>query len=462
MERLSFAEMSGYDGLEASIHLARYALVRELCKGKSVLDLACGEGYGSRLLVEWGADRVIGVDVSKEAIEQARTLFATPRVEYRLADANRLMDLFPEERFDLIVSLETIEHVEAPEQLLSDFQRLLNPGGVLVVSCPNDWWYYPSSQESNPYHRRKYTFEEFRTMAQATLGTARAWYLGGPHAGFINVRIDARQEADAFSTQALMLQTTAIDGGMTLPAERSMGPTETAASYFAGVWTDDAGVELGPLLGVATLPLSMDAFKYGFFAQTADTVHQLRQQLTEAREQLSRVASEGSIGIDDALSIKLDRIQKLHADLTRRAADFDLPEDLGNKTVDSRLRYALLREQACEIEKEIIQARLMAAIQKISVLERGEARTLQQEKWLRQSLLATQAESNRAKEELLSACDAQNRALSDARDQALRWASHAEALAIEAQRYRRIRDAIPASLRHFGMKWLRLAKRIGK
>lgn len=459
MERLSFAEMSGYNGLEASIHLARYALVRELCKGKSILDLACGEGYGSRLLAEWGAARVVGVDVSRDAIEQARALFATPRVDYRLADANALMNLFPEERFDLIVSLETIEHVEAPEQLLRDFQRLLKPGGVLALSCPNDWWYYPSAQESNPYHRRKYTFEEFRTMAQTVLGSARAWYFGGPHAGFINVRIDARQEADAFSTQALMLHASEIEGSMALPAERSMGPTETTASYFAGFWTADANVELGSFLGAATLPLSMDAFRHGFFAQTADTVHQLRQQLTEARELLVDGASESVFGIEDAsLAIKLDRVQKLHADLTSRTADFDLAEDLGNKMVDSRLRYALLREQACELEKEIIQTRFVAATRRIASLERDEARALQQETWLRQTLLVTRAESDRAKEELLRARDAE----SQAQDQIHRWASHAETLLVEAQRYRRIRDAIPASFRHFGMKLLRIAKRIGK
>lgn len=473
MERLSFSETSGYDGLEAAIHLTRYALARELCKGRSVLDLACGEGYGSRLLADWGASRVIGVDVSKEAIEHARALFATSLVEYRLGDADSLLDMFPEERFDLIVSLETIEHVKNPEQLLSGFHRLLNPGGVLVLSCPNDWWYYPSSEESNPYHRRKYTFEEFRNMTQATLGPARAWYLGGPHAGFINVRLDTRREANAFSTQALMLHTTPIHAGMVLPAERSMGPTEESASYFVGFWTDDAEMDFGYVHGAATLPLSMDAFKHGFFAQTADTVHQLRQQLTDAREQLARSMNEGTVGIDDApLASKLDRIQKLHADLTKRSSDLTLPEDVGNESGDAKLRYALLRERACEIEKEIVQRRYEIAMQKITALEDAQVRTLKQERWLRQTLVAARAESSRSGEELqtireeLQTTREKLRVTRDIQDRALsevqRWSAHAEALAVEAQRYRHMRDVIPPGIRRLGMKLLRIARRMGK
>ena len=139
-ERLHFTDrMSSYNAMYAAEHVVRYYCVSGLCRGKRVLDVACGEGYGSSLLATWGAAEVVGVDVSAEAIDAARQVFAKPNIKFLQGDACRLNDVLGDVReFDLIVSFETMEHVEDVPALLSGILRYLAKGGAIVITCPND------------------------------------------------------------------------------------------------------------------------------------------------------------------------------------------------------------------------------------------------------------------------------------------------------------------------------------
>ncbi len=158
IERLSFAETQAYSAVEAAIHLCRYSLAQRLCAGKTVLDISCGEGYGSALMAtHWGAAEVHGVDISEEAIGCARERFGAEHVTFHCRPADDLDEVFEAESFALIVCLETMEHVPDAGRLLASLRRLLKPDGVLVLTCPNDWWYYPTPAEGNPYHVRKFT-----------------------------------------------------------------------------------------------------------------------------------------------------------------------------------------------------------------------------------------------------------------------------------------------------------------
>lgn len=131
----------------ATEHLARYEWACGLLPAARVLDCACGPGYGSAMLRRRGADCVVAVDLSPETIDSARERYAAPGIEFLAADA---LQLTPERvgRFDLIVSLETIEHVREPERLLDVFAALLAPGGTLALSCPND----AAFGTDNPFH----------------------------------------------------------------------------------------------------------------------------------------------------------------------------------------------------------------------------------------------------------------------------------------------------------------------
>lgn len=264
MERLSFGQNSRYDGLEAAIHIARYSFAKELCKGKRVLDAACGEGYGSRLLANWGASEVVGVDISAEAIASAQQHFASDNVKFIQNDAETLPRHFEPHSFDLIVSFETIEHVQDPELFLRNIRSLMKPGGVVAISCPNDWWYFPTDAERNPYHLRKYHLDEFRDLTESVLGQASAWFVGGPIAGFGNLQLGKYLADDNRSGQSQMLQTSETLHALFVPAELDAGPKPENASYFLGVWgAPDYGSR--PNAGTAILPLSMDCFKKGIF-----------------------------------------------------------------------------------------------------------------------------------------------------------------------------------------------------
>jgi SAM-dependent methyltransferase len=142
-----------------ALHLERYALAaRCIGPGARVLDIACGVGYGTRLMAELGPESAhfVAVDVSEAAIIHARRHYAHDRVEYRLADATSFRDA---EGFDLIVTLETIEHLPQPRAFLASILRSLRPGGMLVGSVP-----VTPSVDVNPYHLNDFTIRSFRLM----------------------------------------------------------------------------------------------------------------------------------------------------------------------------------------------------------------------------------------------------------------------------------------------------------
>lgn len=143
-------------------HWHRYAFARPLCAGKRVLDAACGEGYGSNLLAAVAAD-VVGVDVSSQAIEHARSRYADqPNLRFARADATALPDLGP--RFDRIVSFETLEHLQAQEQLLEGFAKQLTDDGILLISSPDKHTYSDVTGHQNEFHVRELYRPEFESL----------------------------------------------------------------------------------------------------------------------------------------------------------------------------------------------------------------------------------------------------------------------------------------------------------
>lgn len=140
------------------LHLARYAFAADHLRPGRALDIACGVGYGTRLLAERGGDtvRVVGVDVSDAAVAHASEHYGGAGVEYRVCDALEFED---PEGFDTIVSLETVEHVRDPELLIARLVGLLRPGGVLVASVPTT-----PSVDLNPHHRHDFTERSFRRL----------------------------------------------------------------------------------------------------------------------------------------------------------------------------------------------------------------------------------------------------------------------------------------------------------
>ncbi len=133
-------------------HWHRYAFARRFVEGRRVLDAACGEGYGTALLGAAAAS-VTGVDIDMASIDRARTTYADGnRIRFIASSCTGLP--LPNASIDVVVSFETIEHLDAADQLamLIEFARVLTPEGLLVISSPNKRLYSDERSYANEYH----------------------------------------------------------------------------------------------------------------------------------------------------------------------------------------------------------------------------------------------------------------------------------------------------------------------
>jgi ubiquinone/menaquinone biosynthesis C-methylase UbiE len=138
------AEQIGY-----AEHLTRYLAAVPLCEGKDVLDIASGSGYGSRELAA-AARSVIGVDISQEAVDYAKEHFPADNLEYRVGSGTSIP--LDDDSVDVVITFETIEHIDDYRTFVAEIRRVLRPGGVAVVSTPNDLEY----EENNHFHLHEF------------------------------------------------------------------------------------------------------------------------------------------------------------------------------------------------------------------------------------------------------------------------------------------------------------------
>lgn len=143
------------------LHLARYRFAASHLKPGSLLDIACGVGYGTSYLVHAAPQiaQAVGVDLSESALAYARERYAHERIEFVHGDA---MTFTGERPFDNIVSLETIEHLPDPRGFLARAVQMLRSGGVLVGSVP-----VTPSMDGNPHHLTDFSERSFRALGKA-------------------------------------------------------------------------------------------------------------------------------------------------------------------------------------------------------------------------------------------------------------------------------------------------------
>jgi len=144
-------------------HVERYKFASRYIKGKEVLDISCGTGYGSRILYDSGAKRVVGVDISSETVNFAYAKYKVNGLEFKVG--NVLNIDFPENYFDVITCFETIEHVQNQKKALTELRRVLKPMGLLIISSPNRKLTSPgksiNDHPNNPFHKKEYSTGEF-------------------------------------------------------------------------------------------------------------------------------------------------------------------------------------------------------------------------------------------------------------------------------------------------------------
>jgi 2-polyprenyl-3-methyl-5-hydroxy-6-metoxy-1,4-benzoquinol methylase len=155
-------------------HLVVYEWIAERVRDLRVIDMACGEGYGSAVLAAAGAREVIGVDANPEAHEHARLRYGAANLRFE----RDMIETF-EAPCDAIVFLQTIEHVQDPGAVLARFRQLVGPSGVAFVSTPNVLTLAPPGAErsGNPWHVREYRSEEFAELCGAHFASVELYGL---------------------------------------------------------------------------------------------------------------------------------------------------------------------------------------------------------------------------------------------------------------------------------------------
>jgi 2-polyprenyl-3-methyl-5-hydroxy-6-metoxy-1,4-benzoquinol methylase len=142
-------------------HVCRYDWIKDFVRGKAVLDIACGTGYGSfKMAEDGGAASVKARDIDEKTIKYASIRNRHPRIGFDIADAETISY---ENEFDIITSFETIEHLSRPENFLRNANKALKPDGTFFVSTPISAM-EEDTAPLNKYHRTEWGFKRFREL----------------------------------------------------------------------------------------------------------------------------------------------------------------------------------------------------------------------------------------------------------------------------------------------------------
>jgi len=159
---------SEFENYLFDFHKQRYIIACEYISGKKILDIACGTGYGTDIIKKGGALVAIGIDIDISAVNEAKDKYEVESLTYFCHDYNDLKDVdkLEEElkeilknKLDVVVSFETIEHLEKPDDFIKTISKYLKKDGLLITSVP-----VTPSVDANPFHMHDFTTNSFKQM----------------------------------------------------------------------------------------------------------------------------------------------------------------------------------------------------------------------------------------------------------------------------------------------------------
>lgn len=240
-------------------HLHRYSIAMELAKGKAVLDIASGEGYGANLLATV-AHSVVGVDIDSIAVKHATKKYRKENLKFEVGDCNSIP--LPDNSIDLAVSFETIEHIADHRQFIAELRRVLRPDGILIISTPNADVYH-HGQEPNPWHVKELTKPEFLHLLKTE---------------FRNTEL---------ATQRFLTGSVVVPD----PAAKSQGNYQHTGGSFDGFHKELMRTEGTYIIAIATNAEQLPVWTWGSFMTSLpimdDETQQLQNQLEAIRNSSS-------------------------------------------------------------------------------------------------------------------------------------------------------------------------------
>jgi len=130
--------------------------------GATVLEVGFGEGFGAKLLGE-KAGEVVALEVDKKAVSHAKKKYSSEKLSFQLYDGKKIP--FKENSFDLIVSLQVIEHIQDDLNFVNEINRVAKKGAKIIIATPNAKTRMIKNGKSwNEFHVREYTEESLRKL----------------------------------------------------------------------------------------------------------------------------------------------------------------------------------------------------------------------------------------------------------------------------------------------------------
>ena len=359
-------------------HIARYRFAEGLVGGRRVLDAGCGTGYGSAILAKHSAS-VVGVDISREAVEEARK--AAPDARFFQGDcaAVGLRDA----SVDVVVAFEVIEHLAAWQSMLEEARRVLRPDGQLIVSTPNRPEYAKTRDEPNPFHVHEFDYTEYRQALEAVF----------PH---VTIFLENHTQAIAFTPLARQGQRTTLENEQLDPEAASFFLAVCSAQPLYGSPTFLYVPSIGNTLGVhekhiAKLKEELGQKNTWLQKATAELDELTKTNVAEqAKAQAAIEKLEAEIEEKNQWAADVDReMEEARASLAKLETEFEERTAYAAK-VEADRQETLKNYAALETESESRLRQLQDAISRIDELEK---RVVERTQWAERS----QEQLNRVK-----------------------------------------------------------------
>jgi len=296
-ERLEFTGERFVPGTPGEIeheHLHRYFFALNFCRDRDVLDVASGEGYGSAVLATT-ARSVVGVELVPEVVEHAIRSYRRPNLEFRVGDCAKLP--VADGSIDVVVSFETLEHVEQQLEFLTEIKRVLRPDGVLVLSSPVRGIYSPDNP--NPFHVKELTRAELRELV-----------------------------GRCFRHLVSMGQTPVVGSAIVPEHERQSSLAVQERVYWrqeSGSFTVEGGVGSSPYLLVVASDGALPPIEAGFL-QDRPYIARLLGALQEGREQADALKAQFDSQVAALEQASRDHVEQITAqqlEIGRLASDLE-------------------------------------------------------------------------------------------------------------------------------------------
>ena len=326
------------DPFLAHEHAHRYWWSSSFVKGKHVLDIACGVGYGTAILAK-EAEFVLGVDLSEEAIAEARTRYFRPNSAFQVGDCRTFET---KELFDVCVSFETFEHLDkdGQQEFLKRVKAALKPNGTLIISTPNIAEYSENSGMQNEFHLHEVSIAEFKATLSEYFGSVEFFGQRMMPVSFITpiqnerIHFESALEVRGVShaagiaesspiTNFLPVYTLAVCGKRAVDRSAVKTSVLTDTSYRLTI-LDSAEAQMagldqeGLMKFLALTSERLTALENGVVRGTSDapTTHQLKLLAEELNRQIDRIStleqlSHRTAALETEMMKQIGRINKV-------------------------------------------------------------------------------------------------------------------------------------------------------